>query len=119
MYQILTVVLWVGGSANLEAAAVYPYHDRLFPFACFVGFPYVQVQAVLALAIFACGVARSLEWCFSIVICLVDSFVRGNVYGCLPAQVANGLFTNKGNALVCNYILCLLADKGAVDTFYG
>ena len=79
-----------------------------------VGLPDVQVQAVLSHTIFGSGIARRLDGGFPIVICLVDTVVRSNVHRCFPAQVSNGLFSHKGDALVGNDSVRLPADKSAV-----
>ena len=113
--EVLKIIPRVSRSANLKTAAVNPYHDRLLLHGHIIGLPYIQVQAIFSLNV-SCGVFYlSLGSAFPIVIGFVHAFVRGNVHGRLPTQIADGLLADKGNAPKHNCIVRLPANKGAVD----
>ena len=117
-HQVVAVVLRVGRSANLEAATVDPHDDRLLRRSV-VTPPDIQIEAVLAHRIEGGRVARCLYRAFAIVTGLIDTAVGSNIYRGLPAQVAYGLLAYKGNALIRNDVLFLLAYEGSVDTLDG
>ena len=116
LQEICAIVHRVSRSAYVESTTIDPYDDRLLCSLLF-SLPDVQVQAVLAYSIFSCGVANLLDRSFPIVISLIYPIARRNVHWSFPAQVADGLLTDKRNAFIGNNVLRLLADKGSVNTF--
>ena len=49
----------------------------------------------------------------------IDAVIWRHIYWRLPAQVAYGLLTDKGDAFVGNDAVRLLADEGSVHTLDG
>ena len=116
LHKVMAVILRVSRSAYLKTAAVDPHHYRFLSVGCLISLPDVQVQAILAHTIFDSRITRCLDRSFPIVIRLVNAIIMHNVHRCFPAQIADGLSTDKRNAFIGYDVLRLLPDKGAVDT---
>ena len=117
--EIGAVVLRVDRSACLEAAAVDPHHDWFLFRTCLSCFPYVQVQAVLALEVKGCRVALRLDRSLPIAMGLINTVIGNVVHRCFPAQTTDGLLADKRNAQVVNDIILLLTYEGSIDAFDG
>ena len=93
-----------------------PYHNRLLSTRSFILLPYIQIQAIFSLIVKGRAFAEILllRSTFSIVIRLIYTVIRMDVYRYFPSQFPNGLTADKGNTLICNDVIRLFPDEGAV-----
>ena len=97
--EAAAIILRIGRSADIESTAVDPHHDRLIPGSRLVSLPDVQIQAVLARAVFGSGIARRLDGGFRIAICLVDAVIRNDLAGAFQRRSPTGCFPTNGMPL--------------------
>ena len=118
--EIETVKHGVDGSARFKSTAVNPHHHRLLRGGSIVRLKHIQIQAGLVHIVHGTHFKfRVAVGTLRVVIGLIHAIVRTGIHRCLPAQVANGLPANVGDAPVDNDILLLPAHEGAVDTPHG
>ena len=114
-HKIVAVKHRIDRTARFKSAAVDPYHDRFLPGSCLIRLPYIQIQAVLIHIVKGTRLQLPIPvGAFRVVIRLINSVIRNNVYRSFPAQRTDGLFSDKGNAPIHDDILCLPANESPV-----
>ena len=117
MYEVGSLLTGLDRTAFFEGATVNPHNDRLLLRASLVGFPNVEVQAILSFNVEGGNLhdVIILGRTFPEVIRLVYAIVRDNVYRCFPAIFPDRLPAHKGNTFERNDIIFLFANKSTVN----